>query len=186
MSTLQAAPLAPARVAILPYAGTIFLSAFLLFLVQPIIAKQILPWFGQQLLEQAEDSGGMAAEAYVEARAQARRLAGTEGIDAAMAEHGLDALIAPTTAPAWPVDWVNGDHYLGGSAGMAAIAGYPNITVPMGQVHGLPVGLSIFGAQFSEARLIGLAYAFEQATRARRPPTYAGGLPGGAAAAERR
>lgn len=139
-----------------------------------------LRWFGQQWLEQAAASGGIEAPVYLRARDDARRLAGAEGIDAAIAEHGLDALIGPSTGPAWRVDWVNGDSPSGGSSGMAAIAGYPSLTVPMGQVHGLPVGLTLFGAKFSEARLIGYAYAFEQATRWRQPPTYAEHGPAGA------
>jgi len=140
----------------------------------------VLRWFGQQWMEQAAASGGTEAPAYLRARDDARRLAGPEGIDAAIAEHDLDALIGPSTGPAWRVDWVNGDSPSGGSSGMAAISGYPSISVPMGQVHGLPVGLTLFGAKFSEAKLIGYAYAFEQATQWRRPPTYAERGPAGA------
>ena len=143
-------------------------------------ADTVLRWFGQQWMEQAAASGGMQAPAYLRARDDARRLAGPEGIDAAMAKHALDALIGPSTGPAWRVDWVNGDSPSGGSSGMAAISGYPSISVPMGQVHGLPVGLTLFGAKFSEAKLIGYAYAFEQATQWRKPPTYAERGPAGA------
>lgn len=143
-------------------------------------ADTVLRWFGQQWMEQAAASGGTEAPAYLRARDDARRLAGPEGIDAAIAEHELDALIGPSTGPAWRVDWVNGDSPSGGSSGMAAISGYPSISVPMGQVHGLPVGLTLFGAKFSEAKLIGYAYAFEQATQWRTPPTYAERGPAGA------
>ncbi len=139
-------------------------------------ASRVLPWFGQEYLLQAEVTEGIDASEYLDSRSKAQRLAGPEGIDAALRAHDLDALVAPTSGPAWPVDWVNGDHYIGGSAGMAAIAGYPNISVPMGQVKGLPVGLSLFGAGYSEARLIALAYAFEQATGWRKPPAYTEGL----------
>jgi amidase len=111
------------------------------------------------------------------ARQRLRRLTREHGIDALLTEHRLDALIAPTTGPAWKTDWLNGGNYLGGSAGMAAMAGYPNISLPMGQVHGLPVGLSMFGTAWSEARLIALAYAFEQRAHARKPPRYAVTLP---------
>jgi len=143
-------------------------------------SDQVMPWFGQQWLEQAAASGGRADPKYIEARDTAQRLAGPEGIDAALAEHRMDALIAPSTGPAWRVDWVNGDAGGGGSSGLAAIAGYPNISVPMGQVRGSPVGLSFFGAKYSEARLIGLAYAFEQATQLRQPPQYRKGSRAGA------
>jgi amidase len=143
-------------------------------------SDQVMPWFGQQWLEQAAASGDRADPEYIEAREAAQRLAGPEGIDAALAEHSLDALIAPSTGPAWRVDWVNGDAGSGGSSGLAAIAGYHKITVPMGQVHGLPVGLSFFAAKYSEARLISLAYAFEQASKLRQPPGYRAGSRAGA------
>lgn len=113
----------------------------------------------------------MESEKYLEALETSKRLAGVEGIDAILAEHDLDAIIALTTAPAWKIDHVNGDHYLGGSSSLAAVSGYPNITVPVGFVHGLPVGMSIFGARLSEGTLIEIAYAFEQATMHRRPPS---------------
>lgn len=140
-------------------------------------AQRIMPWFGQEYLLQAEATAGMDAPDYLAARDRLRRLTREQGIDALLQAHRLDALIAPTTGPAWKTDWLNGGNYLGGSAGMAAMAGYPNISLPMGQVHGLPVGLSIFGTAWTEARLIGFAYAFEQRTKARKPPQYAETLP---------
>ena len=99
-------------------------------------------------------------------------MARTEGIDAVMSKHRLDALVAPPGGPAWPTDLINGDHFIGGSTTPAAVAGYPNITVPAGYVAGLPIGLSFFGRAWSEPKLIALAYSFEQATKHRRPPRY--------------
>ncbi|TAL85367.1 MAG: amidase [Rhodanobacter sp.] len=135
-------------------------------------ASEEMPWFGQQLMIEAEARGPLTDPAYLKARADARRLAGPEGIDAALAAHHLDALVAPTTGPAWSLDLVNGSHFPGGSAGEAAVAGYPDISVPMGFVHGLPVGISFFGAKWSEPTLISIASGFEHATHARRPPRF--------------
>jgi len=140
-------------------------------------AAQVMPWFGQEYLLQADATKGTQDADYRKARKRLQRLTREHGIDALVNEHRLDALIAPTTGPAWKTDWLNGGNYLGGSAGMAAMAGYPNISLPMGQVHGLPVGLSMFGTAWSEARLIALAYAFEQRAQARKPPQYAETLP---------
>jgi amidase len=110
-------------------------------------------------------------KAYRHARDVSLAAAGRDGIDAVLRKYKLDALIAPTVGPAWTTDLINGDHFLGGDASSApAIAGYPHITVPAGFVHGLPVGLSFIGSAWSEATLIGLAYAFEQTTLARRAP----------------
>ena len=88
----------------------------------------------------------------------------------------LDAIVAPTGSPAWPTDLLNGDHFLGASSSPAAVAGYPSITVPAGAVHGLPVGLAFMGRRWSEAKLIALAYAFEQSTRHRRAPSFVGSI----------
>jgi amidase len=100
-------------------------------------------------------------------------MAGEDGIDKMLAEDHLDALVAPTGGPSWRSDLIAGDHFVGGGAGnYPAVAGYPHLTVPMGQVHGLPVGLSFIGAKWDEAKLIGFGYAFEQATHARRLPKY--------------
>jgi amidase len=131
-----------------------------------------MPFFGQELFEMAEKKGSLSSKEYLEHASNCRRWAGPEGIDAVMKEHKLDAIVAPTGSPAWPTDLINGDHFTGASSGVAAVAGYPNISVPAGFVHGLPVGLSIFGPAWSEARLINLAYAFEQATRHRRAPGF--------------
>ncbi|WP_111267052.1 amidase [Marilutibacter maris] len=136
-----------------------------------------MAWFGQELFERAQRAGRLDDEAYIEARIAARRLAGTEGIDATLAEHQLDAIIAPAVSPAWPIDLVNGDHFLGAGYGVAAVAGTPSVTVPMGDVHGLPVGIVFMGPAWSEARLIGLAHAFEQQTRARTAPRFLPTLP---------
>jgi amidase len=137
--------------------------------------------FGQELFELAEATKGLDDPAYLKARADGLRLAGAEGIDKLLADHHLDALIAPSYGPASRIDVVGGDRVVGRSSSLAAISGYPNLTVPMGQVQGLPVGLSFIGPAWSEARLLALGYAFEQASQARRAPTYAPSLEGAAA-----
>ena len=131
-----------------------------------------LPFFGQDLFEKAEKRGPLSAPVYRRALARIQRLSRREGLDAVLARHHLDALVAPTTGPAWVIDPVTGDHFAGGSSTPPAVAGYPSVTVPMGFVRGLPVGLSFMGRAFSEARLLALAYAFEQATHHRRPPRF--------------
>ena len=131
-----------------------------------------MPWFGQEIFTLAEAKGPLSDAAYIKARDAARRLAGAEGIDAALSAQNLDALLAPATGPAWPVDWVNGDHFLGAGYGAAAVAGYPSITVPAGDVHGLPVGVVFLGPAWGEGRLIELAYGYEQISHARKPPQY--------------
>ncbi len=130
-----------------------------------------MAWFPQDILVDSQAKGPLTDAVYLKARANVRRLAGKEGIDVALAHDHLDALIAPTAGPAFMSDLINGDHILGGNiTAPPAIAGYPHITVPMGLVHGLPVGLSFVGSAFSEPKLIGIAYAYEQASHARRPP----------------
>jgi amidase len=131
-----------------------------------------MPYFGQDLFVKAQAKGPLTDKAYRDALAKNRRLSRKEGIDAVMDKNKLDALVAPTGGPAWPTDWLNGDHFTGGYSTASAVAGYPHVTVPAGYVFGLPVGISFFGRAWSEPTLIKFAYAFEQATRARRVPQY--------------
>ncbi len=131
-----------------------------------------MPWFGQDIFLAAEAKGDLTTPEYLESLAKSKKGWGTHGIDSVMAEHHLDAIIAATNGPAWTIDSVNGDHFSGSSSSPAAISGYPNITVPMGFVHGLPVGISFFGKGWSEPRLISMAYAFEQATLHRKAPEF--------------
>jgi amidase len=131
-----------------------------------------LTWFGQEIFEQSQEKGPLTDAAYRTALATCARLARDQGIDRVVREHQLDAILAPTGGPAWTTDLVNGDHFGGGSSTLAAVAGYPNITVPAGMVHGLPVGLSFFGPAWSEPVLLRIAFAFEQATRHRQAPQF--------------
>ena len=129
-------------------------------------------YFGQELFLRAQAKGGLDSSEYVDALATCRRFSRAEGIDQALAEHRLDALVAPTGAPAWLTDFIRGDNPGGGFSSPAAVAGYPHITVPAGQVRGLPCGISFVGTAWSEPVLFAIAYAYEQATHRRRPPTY--------------
>jgi len=135
-------------------------------------ASQELKFFGQELVEKAAAKGPLTDAAYREARATCIKVMRTEGIDALLARHRLDALVSLTNGPAWMIDPVNGDHYTGGSSSPAAVAGYPSITVPAGDYQGLPVGISFYGAAWTEAKLLALAADFEAVTQARREPSY--------------
>lgn len=131
-----------------------------------------MPYFGQDLMIKAEAKGPLTSKPYLAALRKNHLLTRTQGIDAVMKTNRLDALVAPTGGPPWPTDWINGDHFTGGYSSASAVAGYPHITVPAGYVFGLPVGISFFGGAFSEPTLIKIAYAFEQATKARRSPEF--------------
>ena len=135
-------------------------------------ADREMPCFGQELFIKAQAKGPLTDKAYLDALAKNRRLSREEGLDAILTQHNLDALVAPTGGPAWLTDCAVGDHFGGGSSTPAAVAGYPNITVPCGYSFGLPVGLSFMGRAWSEPKLIRLAYAYEQATRWRKAPRY--------------
>jgi amidase len=131
-----------------------------------------MPWFGQELMLRAEQKGPLSSKEYRDLVTRLGRLAKQDGIDATMSKLALDALIAPTDGPAWPTDYVLGDHFTGGSSTPAAVAGYPHVTVPAGYVFGLPVGISFFGSPRTEVKLIRYAYAFERATKARHAPEF--------------
>jgi amidase len=131
-----------------------------------------MPWFGQDQMIKAETKGPLTTKTYRDLVSKLNRLAKQEGIDALMTKLALDAIIAPTDGPAWLTDYVDGDHFIGGCSTPAAVAGYPHVTVPAGFIHGLPVGISFFGSSRTEVKLIRYAYAFEQATKVRRPPQF--------------
>ena len=135
-------------------------------------AQNAMPFFGQELFEQAQAKGALSDASYLKAKNDARRLAGKEGLVAALATHKLDAIVAPSMSPAWPTDHVLGDHFVGAGYGMAAVAGTPSLTVPMGEVQGLPIGLTFMGREYGEGDLLAMGYAFEQATKARKAPQF--------------
>jgi amidase len=136
-------------------------------------SEKEMPYFGQDTFLKSEEKGPLSAQEYLDAVTKARDLARKQGIDATMDKNNLDALIGPTGGPAWLTDHINGDSFGGGSSSTAAVAGYPNITVPAGFIHGLPVGISFFGRAWSEPVLLRVAYSFEQATKVRKAPTFA-------------
>lgn len=134
-------------------------------------AGRTMPYFGQEILLMAEETGGLEDQVYQTALAVSRRLTRENGIDKALRDHQLDALVAPTASAPWAIDLINGDNRGGGgSSSLAAVSGYASITVPMGYVSGLPVGLSFIGGAWSDGPLISLAHAFEQTRQARVPP----------------
>ena len=135
-------------------------------------AKEEMPYFGQELFLQSEKKGSLTDKEYIDALEQDHNITRKEGIDKVMKEHNLDALVSPTDSPAWMSDLVDGDHFLGGSSTLAAVAGYPHITVPAGFVFGLPIGISFFGKAWSEPILLKIAYAYEQASMARKAPKF--------------
>ena len=134
-------------------------------------------YYDQELVLEAQKKGDVSSPEFQEILAKMNRLVREEGIDRVMKEHNLDAFIAPTGSPAWKTDLVNGDSYTVSSSSPAAIAGYPNITVPMGYVDGLPVGISFFGRAWSEPLLIEIAYSYEQGTKFRKAPQFLPTLP---------
>jgi amidase len=131
-----------------------------------------MPYFGQNIFLEALEKGSLTDPEYLEAVNECRRRARKDGIDAAMDKFHLDAVFSPTGGPAAPIDLINGDRFIGGSSGLPAVAGYPNISVPGGFVYGLPIGVSFWGRAWSEPKLIEIAYSFEQTTKFRRPPKY--------------
>jgi amidase len=132
-----------------------------------------MPLFGQDIFEGSEKTKGLDDPEYKKARATSFRMAGPEGIDRLLKEHKIEALVGPTVAAGWLIDAVHGDSYPGGGAGgLAAVAGYPHLTVPMGHVKGMPVGLSFMGAKWSDALILSLGYAYEQATQKRLEPRF--------------
>ena len=135
--------------------------------------ERTMPFFGQELFEQAQAKGPLTDAAYLKARDGARRMAGSAGLLAALDANRLDVLIAPSTGPAWPTDPILGDHFSGAGYGMAAVAGTPSLTVPMGDARGLPLGITFMGRAYAEIDLLALGFAFEQATKARKAPSFA-------------
>ncbi len=135
-------------------------------------ADRVMPFFGQEIFERAQAKGPLTDAAYRKARNESRRLAGKDGLLAVLDREKLAAVIAPSVSPAWPTDHVLGDHFVGSGYGMAAVAGTPSITVPVGESQGLPIGLTFMGRAYAEPDLIGFAYALEQITKARRAPQY--------------
>ena len=131
-----------------------------------------MPWFGQEIMLMAQKKGPLSEKKYRDELAKNVRMSRTQGIDATMTKHKLDAIVAPTGGPPWTTDLINGDHFSGASSTPAAVAGYPNISVPAGFWHNLPVGISFFGRAYSEPTLIKLAYAYEQASKHRRAPQF--------------
>jgi Asp-tRNA(Asn)/Glu-tRNA(Gln) amidotransferase A subunit family amidase len=134
-------------------------------------AEKEMPWFGQEIFLQAQEKGGLQEKEYQDALALSKELS-QRAIDTAIEQNNLDCLVAPTNGPAWTIDWVNGDHFVSGSSDLAAVSGYPNITVPAGFVHHLPIGISFIGKAWDEPALLKIAYGFEQAGKARRKPEF--------------
>jgi amidase len=135
-------------------------------------ASTVMPFFGQEIFERAQAKGPLGDAAYRKVRDDSRRLAGKEGLLATLDRHRLDGILAASMSPAWLTDYVLGDHFVGAGYGMAAVAGTPSITVPIGETRGLPLGVTIMGRSYSEADLLGFAYALEQATKARKTPPF--------------
>jgi amidase len=134
--------------------------------------ERVMTYFAQELFTMATEKSSIENDEYKEALEQCHRLARDEGIDAVLKQHNLDAILAPSGGAAWLIDYINGDHSTGGSSSAAAVSGYPNITIPAGYIHGLPVGISFFSGAFQEPKLLKIAYAFEQVTKIRKPPSF--------------
>lgn len=134
--------------------------------------EKVMPYFGQELFNMAQEKGPLTNDEYQSALEKCHKYAREEGIDKLLSEFQLDAIFAPSGGFSWIIDYINGDHFTGGSSSIAAIAGYPNITLPVGYIHNLPIGVSFFGGAFQEPKLIQYAYALEQALRIRQPPRF--------------
>ncbi len=135
-------------------------------------AGDVMPWFEQEIFEAANATNGIDDPKYKEAKNKCMELSRTKGVDALMKQHQLDALMAPTNGSAWCIDYVNGDNFGGGSSELAAVSGYPSITVPAGNIKGLPIGVSFFGQPWTEGRLIQIAHLYEKMSRKRIQPEY--------------